>query len=154
MASPPDEQMTAAMDAIRQDVYGVHGDLNDTLLGAKQLREAVDDRQNRATRRELASVIQLLAQQQSTLDKLLEAQLPMSAPELRMRSWFEEHMCVERRGPRRHLPPPQLPKRQPRSRRPASLLPRTPKRTTHNGKPDPQFPTSPSDMHEADTQLP
>jgi hypothetical protein len=82
---PPDERVTVVLDSIRHDVEGVHVDLNDTILGVKELRAAVADMGRTASanieslRRELASVTQLLTRQQATLDKLVESQAAQAA---------------------------------------------------------------------------
>ncbi|MEA2828878.1 MAG: hypothetical protein QOG43_3317 [Actinomycetota bacterium] len=82
-ASGPDalsEQVASALASIRHDVEGVHLDLNGTIIGLKEIRDAVDElaRTTAANvdglRGELAGVTQLLARQQAALDKLLEAQ--------------------------------------------------------------------------------
>ena len=82
---PPDERITVVVDSIRLDVEGMHGDLNNTIAGVKELRDAVDDMGRTASanieslRRELASVTQLLTRQQATLDKLMESQAAATA---------------------------------------------------------------------------
>ncbi|MEA2686129.1 MAG: hypothetical protein QOE93_1324, partial [Actinomycetota bacterium] len=46
---PPDERITVVLDSIRHDVEGMHVDLNGTILGVKELRNAVDDMGRTAT---------------------------------------------------------------------------------------------------------
>ena len=121
---PPDERITVVLDSIRLDVEGMHGDLNDTIAGVKQLRDAVDDMGRTASanieslRRELASVTQLLTRQQATLDKLMESQAAGQqaqaarrpappTPARRTRSWWRSG------GPRWPHPVPRRPPRPP-----------------------------------------
>jgi hypothetical protein len=95
---PLPEQVTSALATIRSDVEGVHLDLGDTIIGLKEIRDAVDELTRTTTanvealRRELSSVRQLLAEQQTALNKLVDSQ----ASAIGARSSYEK-LVEERR---------------------------------------------------------